>query len=138
MSKHVAGTAAAVISPKVKATGVGGAAVVALLVVASAFLDAVPAEALAALGPWAAPVGAAVATLAAVLAAYAKTDTLRNLGGAIADLGDTYTPAPVEPAADASLPDPAVVDGTPAEEYATPAADALAAKADAIRQGRAR
>lgn len=136
MSKHTTDTAAAVVSPKVKSAGVWGAVITGALIVVAAFLQSVPAEALAQLGPWAAPVGAAVATGAAVLAAYAKGDPLRNLGGAVADLGGTVPPAPTEVDVEeeplsAELPeDVAVVN----EGTLTPEADALAAKAAARRQ----
>lgn len=114
MSKHTADTATAVISPKVKSAGVWGAVVTGVLVVAAAFLQSVPREALEQLGPWAGPVGAAIATAAAVLAAYAKGDPLRNLGGATADMGgiggdDVVTEAPPVVA-------PVVVDEAPIGE----------------------
>lgn len=134
MSKHTTDTAAAVVSPKVKSAGVWGGVITGALIVVAAFLQSVPAEALASLGPWAAPVGAAVATGAAVLAAYAKGDPLRNLGGTVADLGGTTPPAPTEVEDEplsAELPEDVPVNH---DDTLTPEADALAAKAAARRQ----
>lgn len=134
MSKHTTDTAAAVVSPKVKSAGVWGAVITGALIVVAAFLQSVPAEALAQLGPWAAPAGAAVATAAAVLAAYAKGDPLRNLGGTVADLGGTTPPAPTEVEEEplsAELPEHVPPLN---EDTLTPEADALAAKAATLRR----
>ena len=65
------------ISPKVKAVGVWGTVAVVVLAVCAAFLQSIPREALEALGPWAAPVGAAIATLAGLAGSYAKLDPAR-------------------------------------------------------------
>lgn len=134
MSNHTTTPAAAVTSPKVKAAGVWGAVIVGALIVVAAFLQSIPAEALAALGPWAGPAGAAIATAAAVLGAYAKGDPLRNLGGAVADLGGTTVPviAPEVEPAPADLRE--MIEAAPAtDDTLTPKADALAAKAAELR-----
>lgn len=81
------------VSPKVKQAAVWGAVITGALVVAASFLQAVPAEALAQLGPWAGPVGAALATAAAVLAAYAKGDPARAPSLLLGDRGEVYASA---------------------------------------------
>lgn len=66
------------VSPKVKAVGWSGFALTGVLLVAAAFLGAIPASAFAALGVWGVPVGAAVATLVNYISGYAKADPARE------------------------------------------------------------
>lgn len=113
MSKHSTGTtasASAVISPKVKAAGV-----TARLVLGGAFsaIAAIPGEAWEGPGVWAGPVGVLFGGIGlgigAVVAAYQKGDPLRNLGGAVADMGGTgghtsTTAPPSEPVAPTDIP----------------------------------
>lgn len=66
------------VSPKVTASATAGGGLTVLALVLAAVLEAIPGEALAGLGPWALPVGAGIATLAAVAAAYAKRDPARD------------------------------------------------------------
>ena len=87
------------ISPKVKAAGVSGTAVTIALVVIAAALTAIPASAFAGLGIWAAPVAAAVTTLAATLSGYAKGDPAREP----TVIQETAIAAPVDPEAEATV-----------------------------------
>lgn len=66
------------LSPKAKYAGIAGVAATGAITVVAAFLSAIPGEALAELGVWAVPVGAAIATAAAFLGAYAKHDPARD------------------------------------------------------------
>lgn len=88
MTKHAA---AAIdehrISPKVIAVAVVGG----VLTVAASFLASIPPEALEDLGLWALPVGSAITTGSAVLAAWAKADPARKPSVYVSDRGDVYT-----------------------------------------------
>lgn len=87
------------VSPKVKAVGWSGAALTGALLVAAAFLGAIPASAFAALGVWGVPVGAAVATLVNYISGYAKADPAREP----TVVRETAIAAPVDPEAEAPV-----------------------------------
>lgn len=87
------------VSPKVKAVGFSGAALTGVLLVAAAFLGAIPASAFAALGIWGVPVGAAVATLVTYISGYAKADPAREP----TVVRETAIAAPVDPEAEATV-----------------------------------
>lgn len=87
------------VSPKVKAVGFSGAALTGVLLVAAAFLGAIPASAFAALGVWGVPVGAAVATLVNYISGYAKADPAREP----TVIRETAIAAPVDPEAEATV-----------------------------------
>lgn len=132
MSKHASTTeptsAAAVTSPKVKAAGWASAAVVVLGTALAAGIAAIPRDAFDNLGTWALPVGVFVGALgtgiSAVIAAYQKGDSLRNLGAAIADQGGVAPAPPEEPVV--ALEPPAEL--AQYDDSATPAADRLLAE----------
>lgn len=129
MSKHTTDTAAAEISPKIKAGGWTGAALTILATALAAGIAAIPKEAWDGLGVWGVPVGVFVGALGFGIAAWAKGDPLRNLGAAVADMGQAYVPAPEVEPEPAELP--ADVESEPAvtDDLLTPEADALAARA---------
>lgn len=87
------------ISPKVNAVGISGVALTGILLVAAAFLGAIPASAFAALGVWGVPVGAAVATLVNYISGYAKADPAREP----TVVRETAIAAPVAPEAEATV-----------------------------------
>ena len=87
------------VSPKVKAVGWSGFALTGVLLVAAAFLGAIPASAFAALGVWGVPVGAAVATLVNYISGYAKADPAREP----TVIREAAIAAPVAPEAEATV-----------------------------------
>ena len=102
------------VSPKVKAVGFSGAALTGVLLVAAAFLGAIPASAFAALGIWGVPVGAAVATLVTYISGYAKADPAREP----TVVRETAIAAPVDPEAEATVVVPDVDSETTDSETA--------------------
>lgn len=78
------------LSPKAKYAGIAGVAATGAITVVAAFLSAIPGEALAGLGVWSVPVGAAIATVAAFLGAYAKHDPARDPSLALDEDGQVY------------------------------------------------
>ena len=133
MSKHVATTAEAELSPKV----VAGAAVGLLVTVVSVVLAGVTPEMLEALGPWAVPVAAGLVAGGGYLAGYLKRDPLREAGGAVVAAGTVTPEAPAASvgvqAAVAEDAQPAPVEGVSVAE-ATAEANALAARAASLRR----
>lgn len=81
------------LSPKAKYAGIAGIAATGAITVLAAFLTAIPGEALAELGVWAVPVGAAIATGAAFLGAYAKHDPARDPSLTLDMAGQVYASA---------------------------------------------
>lgn len=81
------------ISPKVKAAGEWGAVLTVLAVLAAVFIESMPTELLAGLGPWGVPVGATLATLAALLGAWARRDPAREPSLLLDASGHVYTSA---------------------------------------------
>lgn len=81
------------LSPKAKYAGIAGIAATGGMAVVAAFLAAIPGEALAGLGVWAVPVGAAIATAAAFLGAYAKRDPARDPSITLDKDGQVYASA---------------------------------------------
>ncbi len=81
------------LSPKAKYAGIAGIAATGGMTVIAAFLAAIPGEALAGLGVWAVPVGAAIATAAAFLGAYAKHDPARDPSLTLDKAGQVYASA---------------------------------------------
>lgn len=143
MSNHTTTPAAAVTSPKIKAGAWTGAALTILAAALTAGIAAIPKEAWEGLGIWGTPVGVFVGALGFGVAAYLKGDPLRNLGGAIEDMGGTTPPATAPEDESDHLPIEAPP--TPAEspegvaapvddDALTPEADALAARAAELRR----
>lgn len=87
------------VSPKVKAVGWSGFALTAALVVAVAFLSAIPGTAFAGLGVWAIPASTAVASLVNLLSGYLKADPAREP----TVIRETAIAAPVDPEAEATV-----------------------------------
>lgn len=81
------------LSPKAKYAGIAGVATTGVITVLAAFLSAIPGEALAGLGVWAGAVGAAIATAAAFLGAYAKRDPARDPSITLDKDGQVYASA---------------------------------------------
>ena len=115
MSKHVATTAEAELSPKVKA----GAWVGAALLVAQVVLAAVTPDHFAWAGEYSSLFYAAVTGVGVAVAAYLKRDPLREIGGSAVAAGGVVPAFPHEVH----------------QDDLTAEADALAARAAAIRQG---
>lgn len=116
MSKHVAPSSA--LSPKVKA----GALVAGGLIVLQFVLAAVTPDMFAWAGDYSALFYAAVTGLGAVVAAYLKRDTLRDVGSAAVVAGEIP---------DTSFPSP---DDVPSEG-SVGAADELRARVQAVKGG---
>ena len=138
MSKHVAGTAEAELSPKVKA----GAWVGAGLLVAQVVLAAVTPEHFAWAGEYSSLFYAAVTGIGVAVAAYLKRDPLREVGGSAVAAGGVVPAFPAgavgdqEAVGDESEPAPAPVSADEVSSLETTAeADALAARAAEIRRG---
>ena len=133
MSKHVAGTAEAELSPKVKA----GAWVGAALLVAQVVLAAVTPEHFAWAGEYSSLFYAAVTGIGVAVAAYLKRDPLREVGGsavaaggvvpafpagAVGDqeaVGEESEPAPAPVSAPQQAPDQEPTAGAGAPSRAT-------------------
>ena len=138
MSKHVATTAEAELSPKVKA----GAWVGAALLVAQVVLAAVTPEHFAWAGEYSSLFCAAVTGIGVAVAAYLKRDPLREVGGSAVAAGGVVPAFPAgavgdqEAVGDESEPAPAPVSADEVSSLETTAeADALAARAAEIRRG---
>ena len=141
MSKHVATTAEAEISPKVKAVGWTGGLLFVAVTVVSVVLTSVTPDMLGALGPWAGPVAAGLVAGGAALAGYLKRDPLRGAGGAVVGAGTVVPeiPAAAVGAQEAVAVEPATGSTVaPAGELsvaeATVEADALAKRAAELRR----
>ena len=138
MSKHVAGTAEAELSPKVKA----GAWVGAGLLVAQVVLAAVTPEHFAWAGEYSSLFYAAVTGIGVAVAAYLKRDPLREVGGSAVAAGGVVPAFPAGAVGDQEAvgeepePAPAPVSADEVSSLETTAeADALAARAAEIRRG---
>ena len=138
MSKHVATTAEAELSPKVKA----GAWVGAALLVAQVVLAAVTPEHFAWAGEYSSLFYAAVTGIGVAVAAYLKRDPLREVGGSAVAAGGVVPAFPAgavgdqEAVGEESEPAPAPVSADEVSSLETTAeADALAARAAEIRRG---
>jgi hypothetical protein len=131
MSTHTTTPASAVTSPKIKA---GVAAGVGLLIL-QAVIAAVTPEHFAWAGDYSSLFYAAVTGLGVAVAAYLKTDPLRNLGGAVADMGGTTVPEPA-PVVEEPEPLPETVEGS--ADPASPAADHLLSQVDELTATRNR
>ena len=138
MSKHVATTAEAELSPKVKA----GAWVGAGLLVAQVVLAAVTPEHFAWAGEYSSLFYAAVTGIGVAVAAYLKRDPLREVGGSAVAAGGVVPAFPAgavgdqEAVGEESEPAPAPVSADEVSSLETTAeADALAARAAEIRRG---
>lgn len=138
MSKHVAGTAEAELSPKVKA----GAWVGAGLLVAQVVLAAVTPEHFAWAGEYSSLFYAAVTGIGVAVAAYLKRDPLREVGGSAVAAGGVVPAFPAgavgdqEAVGEAPEVAPAPVSADEVSSLETTAeADALAARAAEIRRG---
>lgn len=138
MSKHVAGTAEAELSPKVKA----GAWVGAALLVAQVVLTAVTPEHFAWAGEYSSLFYAAVTGIGVAVAAYLKRDPLREVGGSAVAAGGVVPAFPAAAVGDQEAvgeePEPAPVPVSADEVSSletTADADALAARAAELRRG---
>ena len=138
MSKHVATTAEAELSPKVKA----GAWVGAALLVAQVVLAAVTPEHFAWAGEYSSLFYAAVTGIGVAVAAYLKRDPLREVGGSAVAAGGVVPAFPAGAVGDQEAvgevpevaPVPVSADEVSSLET-TAEADALAARAAEIRRG---
>lgn len=114
------------VSPKVKAVGWSGLALTAALVVAVAFLSAIPGTAFAGLGIWAAPASAAVASLVNFLSGYLKADPAREP----TVIRETAIAAPVDAEAETTVAVPDADSETTDSETAESTGGSTAAEVD--------
>jgi hypothetical protein len=136
MSKHTATTAEAEISPKVKAGNWTGVALTLLATALAAGIAAIPNEAWDGLGVWGVPVGVFVGALGYGVAAWAKRDPLREVGGSAVAAGGVVPAFPVTAigAGEAVDEEAQPVADDAHAEVLTPEADALAARAAQLRR----
>lgn len=133
MSTHTNTPASAVTSPKIKA----GVAVGVGLLILQAVIAAVTPEHFAWAGDYSSLFYAAVTGLGVAVAAYLKTDPLRNLGGAVSDMGGTTVPEPAPVVEPAPLPEVVATDEGSADE-SSPAAEHLLEQVDELTATRNR